>query len=650
MKYNFLLITIISIILTSCSKDDGPVAMVQHFEAQFVKVGSKIISDNDEVEPNDITITFEEPIDITTSNGVQLTNEGEVIPVNFQYLDNNKILLLKPVTPLIEDKKYSIEISSALKSDTGKEALPTKISFQIKKEDLKIQSITIGQTDITKNNRHKNIALRPSIEVSFSHEIDSEALLDKMVIVGSQNYTFSITEKKDTVFNISLNQDFQSLDRINILVPSSLGEHVNRDFNTQSYTFYTQIDSTNKFPLISDEELLTKVQEQTFKYFWDFGHPVSGMARERNTSGEIVTTGGTGFGLMAMIVAVERDFITKSDALERWNKIVNFLEKADRFHGAWSHWLNGTTGKVIPFSEKDNGGDLVETAFLAQGLITVRQYLDKENEAENTLIEKINTLLNEIEWNWYQRDQNVLFWHWSPNFGWDINLPIRGHNETQIVYVLAAASSTYGISKEVYDEGYAKSGNIKNGTSHYNYELPLGNDLGGPLFFSHYSYLGLDPRNLMDEYANYWIQNKNHTLINRAYCIANPKNYVAYSDVCWGLTASDNHTGYSAHSPANDLGVITPTAALSSMPYTPEMSMDAMRFFYYQLGDKLWGEYGFIDAFNPTENWYADSFLAIDQGPIICMIENHRTELLWNLFMSAPEVEGALTKLNFISW
>lgn len=316
----------------------------------------------------------------------------------------------------------------------------------------------------------------------------------------------------------------------------------------------------------------------------------------------------------------------------------------------WPHWLNGTTGEVIPFSPNDDGGDLVETAFMVQGLLTVRQYLDDTNAQEAGIIDKINQLWQEVEWDWYtQGGQHVLYWHWSPDYGWEKNHRITGWNEALIVYVLAASSPTHSIEPEVYTEGWSRSGTMVNaaGNTHYGYTLPLRSDRGGPLFFAHYSFLGLDPRNFSDRYADYWEQNVTHTQINRAYSIANPKNYVGYSAQSWGLTASDGNNGYSAHSPDNDRGVITPTAALSSFPYTPEYSMEALKHFYYILGDRLWGEYGFYDAFNITENWTASSYLAIDQGPIIVMIENYRSGLLWDLFMSAPEVQNGLDKLEF---
>ncbi|TDB62340.1 glucoamylase family protein [Arundinibacter roseus] len=413
----------------------------------------------------------------------------------------------------------------------------------------------------------------------------------------------------------------------------------------------TRIDSTDKFTRITDEALLTLVQKQTFAYFWDFAHPVSGLARERNTSGDLVTSGGSGFGIMAIPVAVERAFITRQQGLERTQKIVTFLkDKVQTFHGAFPHWLHGGTGEAIAFSAKDNGADLVETSFLMQGLLTVRQYFDSADPQEAALRADINSLWKAVEWSWFQKNKEpVLYWHWSPTFGWEMNHAVRGWNESLITYVLAAASSEHSIEPEVYHQGWARNGAMANGNTFFGHQLPLGENLGGPLFFAHYSFLGLNPNGLTDRYANYFTQNRNHSLINQAYCIQNPKGFRGYSDECWGLTASDIPNGYTANSPTNDRGVITPTAALSSMPYTPEESMKALRFFYYKLGDKLWGRYGFYDAFSLHERWFADSYLAIDQGPIVVMLENHRTGLPWKLFMSCPEVKAGLTKLDFES-
>lgn len=403
---------------------------------------------------------------------------------------------------------------------------------------------------------------------------------------------------------------------------------------------------------MTDDELLDMLQEANFRFFWDYAHPVSGLARERYGSGNTVTIGGSGFGVMAIVVGVERGFVTREDAAQRILKIVNFLKTADRFHGVWPHWINGETGKVIPFSTKDDGGDLVETSFMIQGLLAVRQYFNNDNPTEKAIRETITTLWEEVEWDWYRRvvTSNYLYWHWSPNYDWGMNMALMGPNETMICYLLAIASPTHSVPAELYHKGWASSSNYLNGKSFYDIPLYVGWDFGGPLFFAHYSFLGFDPRDKKDKYCNYFANNKNHTLINRAYCIDNPNNWAGYDENTWGLTASDDPFGYSAHEPvaARDNGTITPTAALSSMPYTPKESMAAFKNFYYNYGEKLWGSYGFKDAFSPRMNWTASSYIAIDQGPIIVMVENHRSALLWDLFMANPEIQPMLDAIGFV--
>ena len=416
---------------------------------------------------------------------------------------------------------------------------------------------------------------------------------------------------------------------------------------------------------ISDDSLLTLVEYRTFQYFWDGAEPNSGMARERfhvdgiypENDVNVVTTGGSGFGLMAILAGIERGFITRDEAVDRYFKIVDFLKKADRFHGAWPHWMYGETGRVKPFSPKDNGADIVETAYLVQGLLAVRQYFANGTEREKLLASEIDKLWKEVEWNWFTKGgENVLYWHWSPNYGWDMNFAVRGYNECLILYILAASSPTYPIGPKVYHEGWARSGAIRSPGGKYGYKLALrhngAEEYGGPLFWAHYSYLGLDPRSLKDMYADYWQENKNQALINWKWCTLNPKKYAGYSDSCWGLTASYSMNGYSAHAPgeSSDLGVISPTAALSSFPYTPEQSMAALDHFYYTLGNKIWGEYGFYDAFSEQNNWFPQRYLAIDQGPIVIMIENYRTGLLWKLFMSADEIQNGLELLGFTTY
>lgn len=404
------------------------------------------------------------------------------------------------------------------------------------------------------------------------------------------------------------------------------------------------------FTYMTDAELLTLVQEKTFGYFWDYAHPVSGLARERTGSGDIVTTGGSGFGVMTFPVAVERGFVTRQQAAERLLKIVTFLgDKAERFHGAFPHWMDGNTGEALAFSPKDNGGDIVETALLLQGLLAVRQYFDSSDPVETAIRNGIGNIWKTVEWNWYTNGKDVLYWHWSPDFGWEMNLPVSGWNEGLIVYVLAASSPTYPIDREVYDRGWARDGAMANGSKYFNLELPLGPDYGGPLFFAQYSFLGLDPRGLSDSYADYWKQNVAQTKINYKYCVENPKGWSGYGRNVWGLTASDIPGGYAASSPTEDYGTIAPTAALSSFPYTPAKSMNALHYYYYILGDRMFGEYGFHDAFNLSEEWFSTSYLAIDQGPIVIMIENYRTGLLWNLFMKNQEIHDGLDMLGFKS-
>ena len=406
---------------------------------------------------------------------------------------------------------------------------------------------------------------------------------------------------------------------------------------------------------LTDEQLLDLVQKQTFRYFWDFAHPVSGLSRERSNTtfgygDEVVTTGGTGFGVMSIIVATDRQWIKREEAVTRLSKMVNFLFKANNYHGVFPHWIDGATGKTIPFSRKDDGGDLVETAYLVQGLLCARQYFQGNNKAEKELCQRITWLWEEVEWNWHTAgSKNQLYWHWSPNNGWAMNFELRGWNECLITYVLAASAPRYPISPEIYHKCWTQSDHFKNGKTFYDLKLPLGFDYGGPLFFSQYSFVGIDPNGLKDNYADYWEQNLNHTLINYRHCVKNPNNFKGYGADCWGLTASDNPEGYNAHSPDNDLGVITPTAALSAFPYTPKESMRALRHFYENLGGKIWSEYGFVDAFNESKNWYATSHLAIDQGPIIVMIENYRSKLLWKLFMNVPEIQVGMKKLGFQS-
>jgi hypothetical protein len=421
---------------------------------------------------------------------------------------------------------------------------------------------------------------------------------------------------------------------------------------------------------LSDDELLTMLQEACFRYYWEGAHPVAGATLE-NIPGDdrIVATGASGFGVMTLIVGVERGFITRDQGIERLQKILDFLEKAPRYHGAWSHFMNGYSAQtMLVFGMFDNGGDLVETSFLMEGLLAARQYFKGTSEAEQGIYKRITQLWEGVEWDWYRHSaqDNALLWHWSPQWSWYIDHRLTGFNETMITYLLAIASPTHGVPADLYYSGWAgqsaaavayRSGwsgstagdRYLNGHTYYGIKLDVGLGTGGPLFFTQYSYMGFDPRGIHDRYTDYFENNRDIALINQAYCEANPGHFEGYSADDWGLTASDDQLGYLAHSPdlSSDNGTITPTGALSSFPYTPKASMAALKFFYRDLGDRLWGVYGPHDAFNLSHNWFSPVYMGLDQAPIVVMIENYRTGLIWKMFMSNPEIPPMLDKIGF---
>ncbi len=408
----------------------------------------------------------------------------------------------------------------------------------------------------------------------------------------------------------------------------------------------------------SNDALLDKVQEQTIRYITEGQEPKSGAARERihldniypQNDQDIVTSGGTGFGIMAIIVGIERGVITREEGYLHLLKLVNWLDKAERYHGAWSHWMK-PDGTTQPFSKYDDGADLVETAYLAQGLLTARQYFKSGNTDETELAKKMDTLWKSIDWAFFTKGEDVLYWHWSPNYEWKMNFAVKGYNECLIMYVLAASSPDHAIKPSVFHNGFMRGGDIV--TDKVMYDIPTildhydSDDAAvGPLFWAHYSYLGLDPHGLKDKYADYWLLNQNHANIHLQHAIINPNSFLGYSDKCWGMTSSYSMTGYAGHQPDNDLGVISPTAALSSFPYTPEASMRFLKYIYNEK-DTLIGKYGPYDAFSLQEKWSLPRYLAIDQLPIPVMIENYRTGLIWKLFMSSPDVQEGLDKLGF---
>jgi hypothetical protein len=651
MKYRIfpLFYFIFFIGVLSCRKDASNSRNAGMIQLISVKIGTSTLIVDSKIKDvsNDQPIQFSFTSAVDTSSitkSITLRNTPEA-PVLYAYIsqNNSTAITLTPKTTLQNSSDYTLSISSSLHGLKGETFPGVQFQFKTIAGSMMIDSISLNGKAMTISPLQNIDPQKINIKVTFSQPLDPSNYISSLSFTGPP-LSFVLSSDKKTVLATN-NLKAKGLSRYSFTISSTLTSAGGFAFSGFSSNFYTGIDSTYQYPLISDDDLLTLIQRQTFKYFWDFGHPSCGMARERNTSGDLVTTGGSGFGIMAIIVGIERGFISRTDGITRLNKILGFLETCDRFHGVWPHWINGVTGKTIPFSTKDNGGDLVETSLMIEGLLCIRQYLDSTIASEKTEINRINNLFNSIEFDWFTNGEKTLYWGWSPNYGY--NLKIQGYNETLITYILAASSVTHPISTDSYTIGYANNGGIRNGRSYYGYTLPLGPDYGGPLFFTQYSFTGLDPRNLKDQFADYWKQNVNQSIINWAYCQTNPKKYPGYGPTIWGLTASDNPLGYNAHSPTNDLGVITPTAAISSIVYTPTQSLNALKTDYYFLGDHLWGNYGFYDAFNITDGWWANSTLAIDQGPQIIMIENYRSGLLWSLFMSCHEVQAGLTKLGF---
>jgi len=411
---------------------------------------------------------------------------------------------------------------------------------------------------------------------------------------------------------------------------------------------------------MTDDQLLTMVQDASFHYYWDAAEPVSGMARESQPGNDdMIALGASGFGVMAMVVAADRGFVPREAVVERMLKITRFLERADRFHGAWGHFMSGRTGHVIPlFQIYDDGADLVETSFMMQGLLAARGYFTRDTPAERELRARITKLWEGVDWDWFRATpkRDALYWHWSPDYGWYIHFRLEGWNEVMITYLLAVASPTHPVPPSIYytgytgHEGYGTPRTYFGITTTQSYFPPTKTSPGstGPLFFAHYSYMGYDPRGVRDRYSNYFKSNRALARISQAYAIANPKHFKGYGADSWGLTAVDGpDNDYHEYKPfLTDDGTIAPTGAVASYAYTPKASLAAIKHWYRDLGEQMWGIYGFPDSFNQQQDWYSGIYMGLNQAPQTVMIENGRTGLVWRAFMSNPEIRAMQRKLR----
>lgn len=417
---------------------------------------------------------------------------------------------------------------------------------------------------------------------------------------------------------------------------------------------WSEVVSATTIPF-EREGFLTEVQEAGFRYYFDYANlgsnlPQEGIKPVDSWGPNMVSAVSTGMYFFNIAVGIEREFITREEGVAHVTKALKFLsEKTERIYGAFPHWIDGYTGEVIPFSDTDNGADMVETAIIAKGLIFAREFFDGDDPQEKMIREISDRLWREIEWDKFIKEpgvENVMIWHWSPDHGFS-DLPIVGFNESEIAYLLGIGSPTFPIDPTCYWEGW-----VGKNADYFNpriveglegpIKLQLTHDYGIPMFVMHYSYLGLDPRKLPLPEGNLFEEFEQLTLANHDYCRMNSHRYKGY-DRYWGLTASLDPDGYRAHHPIHDdNGTISPTGAISSIAYQPEKVILMMEEMYLKEGGKLWGPFGFYDAFNPTRDWVATAYIGIDVGPIAPMIENHRSGKLWEVFMKAPEINKAI--------
>jgi hypothetical protein len=400
-------------------------------------------------------------------------------------------------------------------------------------------------------------------------------------------------------------------------------------------------------PAVSDA-LLDEVQRAGVQFFLEEPNPVSGLSREySNQRPELCATGATGMGFFNLVVGAERGFIARDQAARRMQKCLHFLaERVDRFHGVFPHWFDGQTGKVIPFSKFDDGSDLVETAYLAEGLLEAREYYTASNDVETDVRNLADRLWREIDWSWHVHDDGqsaYLLWHWSPNYQFEKNHHITGFNECQIAYILALASPTHPIPQKCYWTGWAGP-DYSMPRDDFGIHVQIGRSMRMPMFFCHYSYLGLDPHALPFGGQTYFDQFRELCKVQVAYAKTQSNIYKGYGPL-WGLTACKGPDGYKAFAPGRDNGTIAPTAALSSMPYDPQDSLSCLEELELHYREKLWGRFGFADSFNLSRDWVSTDYLGIDVGPIAPMIENYRTGLCWKTFMKAPEIAVALRRI-----
>ncbi|MCL2649690.1 MAG: hypothetical protein FWD60_01535 [Candidatus Azobacteroides sp.] len=405
---------------------------------------------------------------------------------------------------------------------------------------------------------------------------------------------------------------------------------------------------TSEYTPEAMRKILDKQARDYFDLFWsgECSHPNSKMARIGTERAQgTVALAGSAYAVLSIPVAVERAWISKEEGIERLLHICRFLNTAERFHGAWSHWMDGVTGKALPFNgNQQNSGDLVETSFMMMSLLTCGEYFNGNTTSEKEIKNLIDSFWNTIEWNFYTNKEKVLYWSWDRDLGF-APLKIQGPNEALPAYILAlAAPAKNAITQDVYRSGW-KGGNgyYNKGRTTYGYLFELGRESkGGPLFTSQHPFLWFNPFLMEDEYIDYWKFCINHAMINHHYCLYEAPKAYKYDENNWGLSAcyGTPEKGYVGRSPSKDDGIICTTAAAGSIVFTPFYALQAMK--YMKSQSNLNGKYGLIDSYSPSENWNETRYLSISIFPVISMIENYKSGLIWKLAMQNEYIKKGL--------
>ncbi|HEX7155025.1 MAG TPA: glucoamylase family protein [Thermoanaerobaculia bacterium] len=434
-------------------------------------------------------------------------------------------------------------------------------------------------------------------------------------------------------------------------------------------------------PALTSEQLLDDVQQRTFNWFWETTNPKNGLVHDRWPTKSFSSIAAVGFGLTSYGVGVERGWITRDAAAQRVLTTLRFFLNAPSgpaaqgmtsYRGFYYHFLDMETGERF----KDVELSTIDTTLMLAGALFCQSYFDRDNETERAIREAAEELYRRAEWTFFHERPPLVSMGWTPENGlhdWDYT----GYNEAMLLYILALGSPTHPIDPSAW-QAYQKTYQWRTyqGQPHLNF---------APLFGHQYSHVWIDFRGIQDAYMrekgiDYFENSRRATLAQRAYAIENPMGWRGYGADMWGLTACDGPTDaeleidgqkrrfytYAARGAAGnevrDDGTLAPTAAAGSMPFTPELSirvLDNMRRTY---GQHLYQQYGFLDSFNPTLRtpmktqhghivdgigWFDGDYLGIDQGPIVLMIENHRSELVWKMMRKNPHIVRGLKKAGF---